>query len=121
MDDPIFAIVGNDSDAQRRYFDTFRRSEHLGPEKLLLLAMLEDAIHLFQKYRGARERAGKERFRDVVDWFMREGNHWLFSFENVCELLTLDRKCVRRGVLASVGPSALTDKRGRRTAHREAA
>ena len=121
MDEPIFAVAGNDSDAQRRYFDTFRRSEHLAPEKSLLLAMLEDAIHLFQKYRGARDRAGKERFREVEGWFMRKGNHWLFSFENVCELLGLDPQYVRRGLLASAGPPALTDKRGRRTAHREAA
>ena len=121
MDETIFAIVGNDTNAQRRYFDTCRRSEHLEPEKLLLLAILEDAIHLFQEYRGARDRAGQERFREVEDWFMREGNHWLFSFANVCELLALDPQYVRRGLLASADPQASTDKRARRTARREAA
>src|SRR4249920_1825300 len=59
MDEPVFAIVGNDNDAPRRFFDTFRRSEYLEPEKALLLALLEDAIHLYQKYRSARDRAGK--------------------------------------------------------------
>ena len=121
MDEPIFAIVGNDSDAPRRYFDTFRRGEYLEPEKLLILAILEDAIHLFQKYRDARDRIGKERFREVNDWFMHEGNQGLLCFENVCDLLALDPQYVRRGLLASAGPPALTDKRGRRTTHREAA
>ena len=122
MEEPTFAIVGNDTDAPRRYFDTFRRSEYLEPEKVLLLAILEDAIHLFHKYRGARDRAGKERFREVDDWFMHESNYWLFSFENVCDLLALDPQYVRRGLLASAGPAALTEKRGRRSgAAREAA
>lgn len=121
MDEPIFAIIGNDADAPQRFFDTFRRSEHLEPEKALLLAILEDAIHLYQKYRGARDRVGKERFREVDDWFMHEGNHWLFSFENVCELLALDPQYVRRGLLASQGHREPADRRGRRPAEREAA
>lgn len=115
MEEPIFAIVGNDSDAPRRFFDTFRRSEYLEPEKALVLAILEDAIHVYQKYRGARDRAGKEHFREVDDWFMHEGDHWLFSFENVCDLLALDPEYVRRGLLASAAAAALTDKRGRRS------
>jgi hypothetical protein len=122
MEEPVFAIIGNDSDASRRYFDTFRRSEHLEPEKVLLLALLEDAIHLFQKYRGARDHAGKEHFREVNDWFMNEGDHWLFSFENVCDLLALDPQYVRRGLLASAAVPVPTQKRGRHgSVHREAA
>ena len=122
MDEPVFAIVGNDNDAPRRFFDTFRRSEYLEPEKALLLALLEDAIHLYQKYRGARDRAGKEHFREVNDWFMHEGNHWLFSFENVCELLALDPAYVRRGLITSANAAVLANKRGRRgAATREAA
>jgi len=85
------------------------------------MAILEDAIHLFQKYRHARDRAGQERFREVNDWFRHEGNHWLFSFANVCELLALDPQYVRRGLLASAGPPVPMDKRGRRMVQREAA
>ncbi len=122
MDEPVFAIVGNDNDAPRRFFDTFRRSEYLEPEKALLLALLEDAIHLYQKYRGARDRAGKEHFREVNDWFMNEGEHWLFSFENVCELLALEPDYVRRGLRESAPVPAPTQKRGRHgSVHREAA
>jgi hypothetical protein len=122
MAEAIFAMVDNDIDAQCRFFDTFRRSEHLEPEKVLLLAILEDAIHLFQKYRGARDRAGKEHFREVNDWFMHEGNHWLFSFENVCALLALDPAYVRRSLITSSNAASLADKTGSRgTATREAA
>jgi len=122
MEERIFAIVGNDSDAPSRYFETFRRSEYLEPEKILLLAFLEDAIQLFQKYRGARDRAGKEQFREVEDWFLHEGNQWLFSFENICDLLGLDPQYVRRGLLESERSPALTAQRERRRGgHREAA
>jgi len=116
MEERTLSIVGNDSDASRRYLDTFRRSEYLEPEKVLLLALLEDAIQLFQKYRSARDRAGKAQFREVEDWFLRDGNQWLFSFENVCDLLGLDPQYVRRGLLESESPPALTAKRGRRSA-----
>lgn len=126
MDEKIFTIVGNDTDAPRRYFDTFRRSEHLEPEKGLILAILEDAIHLYQKYRGARDRAGKERFREVDDWFMgesRQDQEWLFSFETICGLLGLDAQYVRRGLRESqiVPPSRAERRGGRKASHREAA
>ena len=122
MEETVFAVVGNDSDAPHRYFDTFRRSEYLEPEKVLVLAILEDAIHLFQKYRDARDRAGKERFREVESWFFEEGNQWLFSFENVCALLALDPQYVRHGLRESTVVPAPAPKRGRHgSAHREAA
>ncbi len=104
MEERIHSIIGNDSDTPSRYLDTFRRSEYLEPEKTLLLALLEDAIQLFQKYRDARDRAGKEQFREVEDWFLHEGNLWLFSFENICDLLGLDPQYVRRGLLESERP-----------------
>lgn len=121
MDERINAIVGVDTDAQRRYFDTFRRSEHLQPEKGLVLAILEDAIHLYQKYRGARDRAGREHFREVNDWFMHQGDRWLFSFENICDLLGIDPQYVRRGLLRSSGQPVTMKKRARRNVHRVAA
>jgi len=92
-------MMGDGSDAQH-YLDTFRRSEYYEPEKALIVAILEDAIHDYQKYRRARDAAGKEQFREAEEWIMHRGKEWIFSFDNVCEFLGLDPECVRRGLRA---------------------
>jgi hypothetical protein len=75
--------------------------------KGLLLAILEDAIHCLEKYRTAQDRAGKERFRDAESWIMKPGNDWIFSFDNVCELLGLDPQYLRKALLK---PATTIDK-----------
>jgi len=90
-------MMGDGSDAQH-YLDTFRRSEYYEPEKALIVAILEDAIHDYQKYRRARDAAGKERFREAEEWIMHRGKEWIFSFDNVCEFLGLDPEYLRRGL-----------------------
>ena len=106
MKENILMMIGGDASVQQQYLDTVRRSEHLEPEKALLVAILEDAIHTYRKYRMARERAGKERFREAEEWIMGGGNDWIFSFNNVCELLDLNPDYVRRGVVESVNTTA---------------
>ena len=65
----------------------------------LAAAVLEDAIHCFQKYRSAAD-AGKQRlFRDAERWIMKEGGEDLpFSFEYICGVLDIDPDWVRRGL-----------------------
>ena len=117
-----FVFTGNDTTLRDQYFATFRRSEHLEPEKALLMAILEDAIHCYRKYRAARDRAGRERFREVEQWIMKEGDDWLFSFNNVCEVLGLDPQYIRRGVRElSASPAETERPRRRAGAHRHAA
>lgn len=99
MKENVQGLLGSDSVAAHQYFDTFRRSEHLESEQALLLAILDDAIHCFRKYRAAKDRLGRERFQEAEAWIMRQGNDWIFSFDNVCELLGLDPEYLRRGLL----------------------
>jgi hypothetical protein len=75
-------ITNGDTSMVEQYLDTFRRSEHLEPEKSLLAAILE--------YCG--------------------GNDWIFSFDNVCELLGLDPEYVRRGLRETLGRPAEEEK-----------
>ena len=98
MAENIFTITTGDTLMRQQWFDTFRRSEHLEPEKSLLAAILEDAVHEYRKYNRAHDVNGKSRFREAEKWIMRGRNDWIFSFENVCELLDLDPEYVRRGV-----------------------
>jgi hypothetical protein len=99
MKEGILGHLGSDGVLPQQFFDTFRRSQRLEPEKALLLAILEDAIHGYQKYVWARDAADKERFQEAESWIMRSGDDWIFSFENVCELLGLDPEYLRRGLL----------------------
>jgi hypothetical protein len=94
-------IVGGDTSAAQQYLDTFRRSEHLEPERALIAAILEDAVHEYRKYSRSRDLKGKERFREAEEWIMDKGNDWIFSFDNVCELLGLDPDYIRRGLRAT--------------------
>jgi hypothetical protein len=91
-------IMSGDTSAAQQYLDTFRRSEHLEPEKALIAAILDDAIHEYRKYRRARDPKGKERFREAEQWIMHERSDWIFSFENVCECLGLDPDYIRHGL-----------------------
>ena len=106
MKENILMMMGGDASVQQRYLDTLRRSEHWEPEKALLVAILEDAIHTYRKYRTARDRVGKERYREAEQWIMGGGDDWIFSFTNVCELLGLSPDYVRRGVIESVNATA---------------
>ena len=116
------ALVGNDVGTQQRYFDVFRRSEPLEPEKALLLAVLEDAVHCYRKYATARDRIGKEYFREAEEWIMGGGDGWIFAFENVCDLLGLDPQYIRSGLRRSLELPGERQTKGRGgTPHRTAA
>ena len=123
MEERNLNIGGIDADAPQRYFDTFRRAEYLEPEKVLLLAVLEDAIHCYRKFATAHDRAGRERFREVEQWLVGGGNDWIFAFETLCGLLALDPDYVRRGIRESAAtPVAANRDRPRHHArHRQAA
>lgn len=95
MEENIPKLSG--SEAPAGYLESLRRSA-LEPEKSLLLAVLEDAVACFQKYSVAQDPRGKEMFREAEHWIMQAKNGWLFSFDNVCDLLGLDPAYLRQGL-----------------------
>lgn len=102
----------------QEYQDSMR-SRVLESEKKLMLAILEDAVHCFQKYIRASGRVGMGLFQDANEWFYQLGdaNH-LFSFENVCAHLGFDPAYIRKGLdkwreNALKNPSAQEKVRGR--------
>jgi hypothetical protein len=110
----ISTMTVGDSSMAQQYLDTFRRSEPLEPERALLAAILEDAIHNYRKYGQARDREGKERFREAEEWLMNSANDWIFCFNNVCELLGLDPEYVRSGLRDARYPLEQIEKPGHR-------
>src|SRR6266508_4391183 len=110
MKENILMMIGADAPVKQQYLGPVRWSEHFEPEKALLVALLEDAIHTYRKYRATRDRVGKGRFREAKKWIMRGSNDWIFSFNNVCELLGLNPDYVRRGVIESANETAKEEK-----------
>lgn len=78
---------------------TCRRHISLEPEMALMLAVLEEAISCFQRYVLAQGGKGKRLFREAEQWIMEKDDEWLFSFENICEVLGLSPGFVRSGLL----------------------
>ncbi|MFI5395214.1 MAG: hypothetical protein ACHQ9S_06730 [Candidatus Binatia bacterium] len=76
-------------------------------EHQLLIAVLEDAIHCYQKHTHARKKTERLLFKEAERWIMAEDNARVvragdeplaFSFENVCDLLGIDADYLRSGL-----------------------
>ena len=101
MGEDLVELMVGDPSLSEQFLSTFRRGEPLEPEKALLMAVLEDAIHQYRKYSRARDRDGQARFHEAAKWIMADDDSWIFSFKNICELLGLDPDYVRRGLATS--------------------
>jgi hypothetical protein len=67
-------------------------------EKRLVLSVLEDAVECFMKCMDSSTNKGKRLFRDAEEWINLEDKKWVFSFDNVCEMLNVNPDYLRRGL-----------------------
>ena len=98
MDGKHAACRGSSAIVSGQYLGIFGRNENLVPEKALLLAVLEDAIHCFRHYSAAHDRVSKQRFREAETWINRHERDGVFTFDNVCELLGIEPEYLRRKI-----------------------
>ena len=82
-----------------QYLENFRGKAHLEPEMSFMLAILEYAVASFQKDIFARDSKGKAKFHETEDWILEKNSDWIFSFENICEVLGFNPSYVRQGLL----------------------
>lgn len=84
------------------YLGTYRGEIDLPPEKMLRLAILIDALRLYQK--GMRSDARSQEFVRAKKWIFEESSRGPFSFVHICQALGLDdsyiRRCARQFPLA---------------------
>lgn len=99
MDEKLASLFQPDTLLSAQYFDSLRRKTVLEPEKRLMLALLEDAIHCFQNNLSAQTVRKKKLFDETEDWIVATGGDWIFSFDHVCETLGLSPEYVRQGLL----------------------
>lgn len=91
-----------------QFAGTLRRDAPLKQgEHQLLIAVLEDAIHCYQKYLHATNKNDRQTFREAEQWIMgrdttapQRGINKTpgFSFENVCDVLGISPDYVRTGL-----------------------
>ena len=81
-----------------QYFDRMRRrSEHDG-ERRLMIAVLEDAVDVYRKQAGAKDPRAQQLFHEAEEWIEDPDRTWLFSFQNICDVLDIDAEYLRRGL-----------------------
>lgn len=81
------------------HFEALRQTTELGPEKSIMLAVLEDAVACFQKNLFAKSKKARAVFQEAEDWILDDDESTLFSFQNICEILGIDPQWLREGLM----------------------
>ena len=80
------------------YAANFRRKIPLEPERILLLAILEDGVRCYQE--NLFVAGGKRRllFDEAKEWLFSDDSSWFCSFVSICTMLNLEPNYIRRGL-----------------------
>jgi len=81
-----------------QYFEAMRKKHLLEGEKRLILSVLEDAVECFMKCIDAATNKGQRLFREADEWIAHEDKRWVFSFDNVCDMLDINADYMRVGL-----------------------
>lgn len=84
-----------------QYADRVRpAAEALSPERRLMAAVLEDAVHVYRVHAAAASARQRCLFEEAEAWIESEDRSWIFSFESICDHLGIDPDYLRRGLRA---------------------
>lgn len=98
LDEKLPGLFEPDTLLPIQYFEAMRRKHRLEGEKRLILSVLEDAIECFMKCIDSTTNKGQRLFRDAEEWINLEDKHWVFSFDNVCDMLDINPDYMRAGI-----------------------
>lgn len=99
IEERALAIFQPDILVENQYQSTYRRRFHLEPERVLMLAVLQDAVVCFQDNVTATCKRKRSMHVDAEEWIVNRDRSYPFSFENVCEALGYDADYMRQGLL----------------------
>ena len=99
MEERTLAVFQPDILVENQYQSTYRRRFHLEPERVLMLAVLQDAVVCFQDNVTATCKRKRLMHLDAEEWIVNEDRNYPFSFENVCEALGYDPAYMRQGLM----------------------
>ena len=98
LDERLPGLFEPDTLLPIQYFEAMRKKHLLEGEKRLILSVLEDAIECFMKCIDASTSKGQRLFRDADEWIAHEDKRWVFSFDNVCDMLDINAEYMRAGL-----------------------
>jgi hypothetical protein len=98
LDEKLPGLFEPDTLLPIQYFEAMRRKHLLEGEKRLILSVLEDAVECFMKCIESATNKGQRLFRDADEWINLEDKRWVFSFDNVCEMLDINADYMRAGL-----------------------
>jgi hypothetical protein len=98
LDERLPGLFEPDTLLPIQYFEAMRKKHLLEGEKRLILSVLEDAIECFMKCIDASTSKGQRLFRDADEWIAHEDKRWVFSFDNVCDMLDINPEYMRGGL-----------------------
>jgi hypothetical protein len=98
LDERLPGLFEPDTLLPIQYFEAMRKKHLLEGEKRLILSVLEDAVECFMKCIDSPTSKGQRLFRDADEWINLEDKHWVFSFDNVCDMLDINPEYMRRGL-----------------------
>ena len=98
LDERLPGLFEPDTLLPIQYFEAMRKKHLLEGEKRLILSVLEDAIECFMKCIDASTSKGQRLFREADEWIAHEDKRWVFSFDNVCDMLDINPEYMRLGL-----------------------
>jgi hypothetical protein len=81
------------------YDENCQRKDRYGPEERLLFAILEDAVSCYQVHLLGRKQEEQILFAEAESWIFDDSVEFV-SFNNICDLLSINATYLRRGLLA---------------------
>ena len=100
VDERMAGLFQPDTLLPSQFFDRARRRSEHDPERRLMIAVLEDAVDVYRKQAGTSDQRGQQLFCEAEEWIESTDRSWLFSFENICDVIDLDADYLRRGLHA---------------------
>jgi hypothetical protein len=99
-EDRVQELFQPDTLLPSQYFDRIRRKASVDGERRLMVAILEDAVDVYRKQAAARDRKRRQLFDDAEAWIESADTSWIFSYENICDVLGIDSAYLRNGLRA---------------------
>lgn len=99
VEDKVFSLFQPDVLIPGQFMATTKSKTHRDPEQRLMLAVLEDAVWCFQNGLRTKDKKKQELAREAEQWLTEEDSSWLFSFNEICELLGIESDYLRKRLL----------------------
>ena len=123
LDERFTGVLAPDTMLPTQFFAAWRGAAQVSGERRLMVAVLEDALHCYQKYVDSEDPRHRQLFAEAEEWIDADEPTWFFSFQNVCHTLDLNTDYVREGLhkwrdarrSAAASPARATSLAGRRS------